>query len=172
MSSFVWSETLLLLWFLFLDTRAWPEGSYERGSTLLSVHLPYSLSVLLSVRKFSQNWLICFFLTLGMVLGAHIWLHVTEQDFFEKWMMSKMVKKGQKTRFFVLFKNIKSLILSAIGVNRKLLWSFKILGKLHAWEKCVSQVMAKNGFWRIRFQYSLIVNITLIDWYLTLIFGM
>ena len=98
-----------------------------------------------------------------MVLGAHIWLHVTEHDFFEKRMMSKMVKKGQKTRFFILFKNIKSLILSGIGVNRKLFWSFKILGKLHAWEKCVSQVMAKNGFWRIRFQYSLIVNITLID---------
>ena len=38
-----------------------------------------------------------------------------------------------------------------------------ILQKLHAWEKSSSQVIAKNGFWPMRFQYSLIVNISQID---------
>ena len=55
-----------------------------------------------------------------------------------------MVKKGQKTRFFGLFKKIKSLVFSGIVVERKFLWSFNILQKLHTWEKSGSQViMAK-----------------------------
>ena len=44
-----------------------------------------------------------------------------------------------------------------------------ILEKLHAWEKSGSQVVAKNDSRLMRFQYSLIVNILLIDEYLTLI---
>ena len=80
-----------------------------------------------------------------------------------------MVKKGHKTRFFGLFKKIKSLVLSGIIVKRKFLWSFNILQKLRTWEKSGSQVIiAKNGSQPIKFQYSLIVNILLIDWYLTL----
>ena len=75
-----------------------------------------------------------------------------------------MVKKGQKTRFFGLFKKIKSLVLSGIIVKRKFLWSFNILQKLRTWEKSGSQVIiAKNGSQPIKFQYSLIVNILLID---------
>ena len=75
-----------------------------------------------------------------------------------------MVKKGQKTRFFGLFKKIKSLVLSGIIVKRKFLWSFNILQKLRTWEKSGSQVIiAKNGSQPIKFQYSLIVNIVLID---------
>ena len=53
---------------------------------------------------------------------------MTEQDFFEK-IMSKMVKKGQKQGFFELFKKIKLLVLSGIGVKRKLLWSCNMPGK-------------------------------------------
>ena len=84
-----------------------------------------------------------------------------------------MVKKGHKTRFFGLFKKIKSLVLSGIIVKRKFLWSFNILQKLRTWEKSGSQVIiAKNGSQPIKFQYSLIVNILLIDWYLTLQIGM
>ena len=80
-----------------------------------------------------------------------------------------MVKKGHKTRFFGLFKKIKSLVLSGIIVKRKFLRSFNILQKLRTWEKSGSQVIiAKNGSQPIKFQYSLIVNILLIDWYLTL----
>ena len=68
---------------------------------------------------------------------------------------------------------MKSLVLSGVVVKRKLLWPFNILQKLHTWEKSGSQViMVKTGSQLLRFQYSLMVNISLIDWYLTLIFGM
>ena len=30
-----------------------------------------------SVRKFSRNWLVCFFLKLSMVFLAHVWIYVT-----------------------------------------------------------------------------------------------
>ena len=59
----------------------------------------------------------------------------------------KMTKNGVKTGFFLLFKKTMSLVLSGI----------------HAWEKSGSQVVAGNGSWPMRFQYSLIVNISLID---------
>ena len=73
---------------------------------------------------------------------------------------------------FGLFKKIMSLVLSRICVKQKLLWFVNILQKLHPWEKSGSQVKAKNYSLAMRFQYSLIVNISLIDKYLTLIFGM
>ena len=54
-----------LLWFLLLDPQRRQKGSYEIRSVLPSVHLPYaSLSVIPSVRKFSRNCLISFFLNL------------------------------------------------------------------------------------------------------------
>ena len=56
-----------------------------------------------------------------------------------------------------------SLVLSGICVKRKSLWVFNILQKLHAWEKSGSQVTAKNVSRPMRFQYSLIVNISLVD---------
>ena len=86
-----------------------------------------------------------------------------------------MTKNGQKwpqNRVFGLFKKIMSLVLSGLCVKRKFLWFINILQKLHAWEKSGSQVIAQNGSCSMRFQYSLIVNISLIDQYLNLIFGM
>ena len=86
---------------------------------------------------------------------------------------AKITKNGQKwpkNRVFGLFKKITSLVLSGICVKRKFLWFINILQKLHAWEKSGSQVIAKNGSRPMRFQCSLIVNISLIDEYLTLIF--
>ena len=62
-----------------------------------------------------------------------------------------------------LFKKITSLVLSGICVRRKFLWFINILRKLHAWGKSGSQVIAKNGSWQMRFQYSLIVNISIRD---------
>ena len=53
----------------------------------------------------------------------------------------------------------------------KFLWFINILGKLHAWEKSGSQIIAKNYSQPMRFQYSLVVNISLKD-YLTLILSM
>ena len=77
--------------------------------------------------------------------------------------MTKNGQKWHKNRVFGLLKKIKSLVLSGIHVKQKLLWSINILLKLHAWEKSVSQVMAKDASWPVRFQYSLIANISLID---------
>ena len=79
---------------------------------------------------------------------------------------AKMTKNGQKwpkNMVFGLFKKIMSLVLSGICVKRKFLWFINILRKLHAWEKSGSQVIAKNVSRPMRFQYSLIVNISLID---------
>ena len=53
--------------------------------------------------------------------------------------------------------------MSEFGVKPELLWFFNILQRLYALEKSFSQVMAKNDPWPMRFQYSLIVNISLID---------
>ena len=61
--------------------------------------------------------------------------------------------------------------LSGICVKRKFLWFINILRKLHVWEKSGSQVIAKICSLPMRFQSSLIVNISLIDEYLTSIFG-
>ena len=80
--------------------------------------------------------------------------------------LAKMTKNGQKwpkNMVFGLFKKIMSLVLSGICVKRKFLWFINILRKLHAWEKSGSQVVAKNGSGPMRFEYSLIVNISLID---------
>ena len=70
-----------------------------------------------------------------------------------------MVKSGPKIAFG-LFKKIMSLVLSGVCKARAFI---DILQKLHAWEKCGSQVIAKNGSQPMRFQYSLIVNISLIN---------
>ena len=78
----------------------------------------------------------------------------------------KWSKMAQKQGFWTF------LVLSGICVKRKFLWFINILQKPHAWEKSGSQVKAKNGSQPMRFQYSLIINISLIDKYLTLIFGM
>ena len=77
--------------------------------------------------------------------------------------MTKNFQKWPKSRVFGLFKKIMSLVLSGICVKRRFLWFINILQKLHAWEKSVSQVIAKNGSRPMRFQYSLIINISLID---------
>ena len=64
------------------------------------------------------------------------------------------------------------LVLSGVCLKRNFLWFINILQKLHACEKSGSQVIAKSGSRSMRFQCSLIVNISLIDQYLTFIFGM
>ena len=69
-------------------------------------------------------------------------------------------------------KKIASLVLSGICAKWMFLWFINILRKLHTWEKSGSQVIAKYCSRSVRFQDSLIVNISLIDYYLTLIFGM
>ena len=77
--------------------------------------------------------------------------------------MTENCQKWTKNMVFGLFRKITSLVLSGICVKRKFLWFINILQKLHAWEKSGFQVIAKNGSWSMRFWYSLIVNISLID---------
>ena len=79
---------------------------------------------------------------------------------------SRMTKNGQKwpkNRVFSLFQKIISLVLSGICCKSKFLSFINILPKLNAWEKPVSQVIVKNGSRPMRFQYSSIVNISLMD---------
>ena len=83
--------------------------------------------------------------------------------------MTKSGQKRAKTIVYGLFKKIMSLVLSGICVKWKFLWYINILQKLHASEISGSQVIAKNGSQPVRFQYSLIVNISLIEDYLNLI---
>ena len=121
----------------FLDPWFWPKGSYKVGS------------VLSSVREFSLRF------SLNFLIYSCVW----QPDILEKIPIGK---KCPQNRVFRLFKKIMSLVLSGICVKRKL-WFINVLRKLHAWEKSGSQVIAKNESRPMRFQYSLIVNILLID---------
>ena len=71
-----------------------------------------------------------------------------------------MIKNDQKLAQN-LIKKITSLVLSGICVKWKFVWFINILQNLHAWEKSISQDIGKNGSQPMRFQYSLIVNISL-----------
>ena len=83
--------------------------------------------------------------------------------FWKKSLSGKNGQKWPKNMVFGLFKKIMSLVLSGICVKSKFLWFINILQKLHAWEKSSSQVKDKNGSRPMRFQYSLIISISLID---------
>ena len=76
---------------------------------------------------------------------------------------SKNGQEWPKDMAFGLFKKLTSLVLSGICVKSKFLWFINILRKLHAWEKSSSQVKDKNGSQPMRFQYSFVISISLID---------
>ena len=88
------------------------------------------------------------------------WIFLKNIPIGQKW--PKMVKNGQGGQNGQNFKKVTSLVLFGICVKWKFLWFINILQKLDAWEKSGSQIIAKNGFRPIRFQYSLIVSISLI----------
>ena len=71
-------------------------------------------------------------------------------------------KMAQKHGFWT-FEKIMSLVLSGICVKSKFSWFINILRNLNAWEKSSSQVKDKYGSRTMRFQYSLIISISLID---------
>ena len=103
--------------------------------------------------------------TLHGVRGQFI-VACDSQIIWKKSHWAKMTKNGQKSpnnRVFGLFKKITSLFLSGIYVKWTFLWFIDILWKLDDSEKSGSQVTARNGSRPMRFQYSLIVNISLID---------
>ena len=129
------------------------KGPIKYGLSVLPSFLP---SILLSVRKFFQNWLISFFWNSAWCWGS-IYSFLRQPDYLEKiHMRQKWSKMAQKH-------GSVTLVLSEICVKWKFLWFINILRKLYAWEKASSQVIAKNGSWPVRFQYFLIVNISLID---------
>ena len=128
-------------------------------------------SVFPSVHNFSRNWLISFSSNLAWCLGPIYSCAWQSKIFLKKSPSSKSDQKRPQIRFLGLFKNFKSSVLSKIGVKRRFLLFINILQKRHAWEKSGSQVMAKNGSRPVRFKYSLVINISLTGWYLTLIFG-
>ena len=102
-----------------------------------------------------------------MVWGSYLVMCDRARFFAKNPYRATMTKDGQKwpkNMVLGLFKKITSLVFSVVCVKWKFLWFIiNILRKLHAWEKSVSQVIAKNGSRPMRFQYPLIVNISLID---------
>ena len=94
-------------------------------------------SVLLSVCKFSWNWvIISFFLNSTCCLGAHMGLWVTARFFFENPLWAKITKKGPKIcviRFGCNLFRIKTLMVQ------------HVLQKLYQ-ENSGSQVVGQNTF--------------------------
>ena len=73
-----------------------------------------------------------------------------------------MFKNGPKAGFFYFLRKPCHQICLEFVLNESSYGSIT-LRKMHAWEKPGPQVIAKNGSRPMRFQYSLIVNISLID---------
>ena len=71
----------------------------------------------LSFRLFVHP-IVCLFYHMGIrFLRIRLYLVICDEAGFFAKMMPKMIKKGQKTRLFGLFKKIKSLVLSGIVVK-------------------------------------------------------
>ena len=146
--------------FLF-DPQPWSEGSNKIESVCPSFRLSVS------------------FLRIGSLVFSKTWHGVRDPNlvvcdskiFLKKSSPGKNDQKWPKNKVFGLFKEIMSLVLSGICVKRKFFWFINIAWKLHAWEKSGSQVATKKCSCPMRFQYSLIVNISLVDEYQTLNFG-
>ena len=136
-----------------LEPWPWPEGCYKIGSVHPSFHVSvHFLGIRSLVSSESQH----------DVSGPYI-VVCDSWIFWKKSPSGKNHLKWAKNMVFGLFKKITLLVLSGICVKGKLLWFINILQKLHAWEKSSSQVKDKNGSRPMRFQYSLIISISLID---------
>ena len=134
---------------------------FVRPSNGPSIHLSFCVSVSflrIDSLVFSETW--------HGVTGPYI-VTCDSRIFSKKSPPGKNNQKWPKNRVFRFFKKIMSLVLSGICVKRRFLWFINNLRKLHAWEKSGSQVISKNCSRPVRFQYSLIINISLIDEYLT-----
>ena len=136
-----------------LDLRPWLEGSYKIGSVHLSVSF-----LRIGLLVFSETW---HGYRAPYIVVRDSWIFCKKSPLGKN--DQKWSKMAQNHGFFALFKKVTSLVLSEICVKWKFLWFINILRKLHAWEKSGSQVIAKNGSQPVRFQYSLIVSISVID---------
>ena len=145
----------------------------ELESVLPSFRPSFRPSLCPSFRQFSGNWRISFFLKLCMVLRADMEMCVRVRFFLKNPLLAKMTKNGRrwpKIGVKEFFRKIYSLVLSGNDVEWKYLWPFSILPKSHIWENLVLKLWPKMLLANQHFQYSLIVNISLMDWHLILFF--
>ena len=160
------------VYYILLDPSNWGQGLSMRRicrvcpSVHPSVRPSNGPSIHLSFRvsgSFLRIDSLVFSETEHGVTGPYI-VTCDSRIFWKNSPPGKNNQKWPKNRVFRFFKKIMSLVLSGICVKRKFLW---FINNLHAWEKSGSQVLAKNCSRPMRFQYSLIINISLIDEYLT-----
>ena len=129
--------------------------------------IKFCLSVRPSFRQFSWNRHINFSENVHGV--REMAMYVTDPDFLGKIPLQQQWPKMVKNGPVGLFKKIYSLVLSEMVWNES---TYDPLAKTayvgQIWFSSYSQKCSRP----IRFQYSLIVNISLMDWHLTLIFFM
>ena len=127
--------------FFFLDPRPWPEGSYNIGS------------VRPSVRKFSQNWLMSVFETQHGVRGPYLVMCDS------RILWSEMAQKHGLWTFQDnhVFSFVWNLCKMRVLTVHQHFAKTACLGKI--WFSSYSQ----NGSQPMRFKYSLIVNISLME---------
>ena len=127
-----------------MDPRRWPEWFYEIGSAVFPSFCP---SVLPSVRVFSWNCIISFFLDFGTVLEIHMKLCVTEPDFPEKSFLlrklGKWTKNGPKTGFFEFIEKFCHYLYWLCSMMKFILFVV-FLHKFHVWENFCSWDMGQN----------------------------
>ena len=118
--------------------------------------------------QFSWNWIISFFWNFVWSKGP-IWRCVwqCQMFFWKNPLATKMSKMAQKWGFG-LFRKIYSFVFSRNSVEWRYLWPFMTVFVAKIWFSSYSEKYSQP----IRFQCSLIVNISLMDWHLTLIFCM
>ena len=140
---------------LFLETGPWPEGSYELG-----------LCFRLSVRpSFWQFWLRIGSLGFSETLyDVAIWRCAWRARFFWK---NPLPAKRPKNGGFGVFRKICSLVFACKFCRMKVLMTKNCI-----WTKIWFSRYGQKCCQPIRFQYSLIINISLMDWHLALIFCM
>ena len=128
-----------------MDPRRWPEWFCETGSAVFPSFCP---SVLPSVRVYSWNCIISFFLNFGTVLEIYMKLCVTEADFPEKNFLlrklGKWTKNGPKTGFFEFIEKFCHYLLLTLPYDEIYFICCKFLHKFHIWENFCSWDMGQN----------------------------
>ena len=145
----------------------------ELESVFPSVRPSFRPSLCPSFRQFSGNWRISFFLKLCMVLRADMEMCVRVRFFFKNPLLAKMTKNGRrwpKIEVKEFFRKIYSLVLSGNDVEWKYLWLLAFCQNRIFGKNLVLKLWPKMLLANQHFQYSLIVNISLMDWHLILFY--
>ena len=113
----------------------------------------------------AQNWLIRFFW--NFVWCSHMEMCMKSSVFLKKPPSSKNDQKRPKNGGFGVFRKICSLVFACKFCRMKVLMTKNCI-----WTKIWFSRYGQKCCQPIRFQYSLIINISLMDWHLALIFCM